>query len=606
MISERFKQDAKDRFKQLEWLIIGMAGTTLGSLQIVHYIFFSTGIQITILQTLLDWVFSMAIITFLVHFSFQQIGKFQEEMIEKRDQANKAEKRLQHIIDCTQDTIFLIDPNNHFIYASKSIETMTGYPVEDILNMNMAEIVNESDRNFLLKQLSDIKNLSGKHLYVDLLHKDNRMIPVELSFMQIQLEGENTAFQCLARDITERKETEKAHMEKERYLKAIATVGQTIIGSKEEIPYKTILDSLVDASESQQAFVLLNSNNDSWKLFTNKNQDNILINLNDMDDPYIRGFIHSDTENQADDDKHNGNGNGNGNGHGNGDGKKSDVNTLLAESKNYSCDILPLLKNDNSNKFTLPIMVDDKLAGIIGFNRSNNGPGYKQSQLNMIAIAAGMLSQAIERQHTHKELKHHFISLASVISKALFVLDPYTAIHQKRCAIMASKLGEELGLEKEKIEWLHFGALLHDIGKVAIPGTILSKPGQLTTEEWALLRSHAKRGHELLQDINLPDFVTDMILYHHERLDGSGYPFGISGDKLSLEVKILSICDVVEAMSSHRPYRPARTREEICTELEQGKGIKYDNSVIDIMLRMIEANEIDLSGVSATQIKKVE
>jgi HD-GYP domain-containing protein (c-di-GMP phosphodiesterase class II) len=97
-----------------------------------------------------------------------------------------------------------------------------------------------------------------------------------------------------------------------------------------------------------------------------------------------------------------------------------------------------------------------------------------------------------------------------------------------------------------------------------------------------------------------------MILYHHERLDGSGYPFGYTGDKLSLEVKILSVCDVVEAMSSHRPYRPARTIEEICDELEQGKGIKYDESIVDIMLRMIDQQEIDLLDVSATQIKKVE
>jgi PAS domain S-box-containing protein/putative nucleotidyltransferase with HDIG domain len=602
MTNERFKLDAKNRFKQLEWLIIGMAGTTLGSLQIVHYVFFSSGIEITILQTILDWVFSMAIITFLVHFSFQQIGRIQEELIEKKEQATKAEKRLQHIIDCTQDTIFLINNKNQFTYASKSIQYITGYSIEEILNMNLAEIVSENDRGFILKQLSDTRNLSGKHLYVDLFHREKRLIPVELSFMEIKFEGENTTFQCLARDITERKETEKAHMEKEQYLKAIATVGQTIIGSKEEIPYKSILDSLVDASDSEQAFVLLNGNDDSWKLFTNKNQDDVLVKLDNLNDPNIRGLIYNDPESATNEADHNGNGNGNGNGDSHNYGE---INPLTA-SKNYNCDILPLLKNDNSNKFTLPIMVDDKLAGIIGFNRSNNSPAYKQSQLNMIAIAAGMLSQAIERQNTHKELKYHFISLASVISKALFVVDPYTAIHQKRCAIMASKLGQELGLDKEKIDWLHFGALLHDIGKVAIPGTILSKPGQLTTEEWALLRSHAKRGHELLQGINLPEFVTDMILYHHERLDGSGYPFGFTGDKLSIEVKILSVCDVVEAMSSHRPYRPARTREEIRGELIQGKGIKYDDSIIDIMLRMIDGNEIELCDVSATQIKKGE
>lgn len=595
MAIEQSKQDTKNRFRQLEWLIIAMAGTTLGSLQIVHYVFFSAGVEITLLQTILDWVFSMAIITFLVHFSFQQINKTQVELVEKKEQATKAEKRLQHIIDSTQDTIFLIDSNGHFVYASKSIEALTGYSTEHILNMSLNEIVSNEDKNFLAKQLLDSKNLSGKHLYIDLLHSENKTIPVELSFIQIKIDDENTGFQCLARDITERRETEKAHMEKERYLKAIASVGQSIIGSKDEIPYKLILDSLVDASESQQAFLLLRANETSWKLFTNNSHIDKPINLSNPDDPYVRELIGNGKGKSNDND-------GNGD---NGNGSELNANEWLDASRKYDCDILPLLKNDNNNKFTLPIMVDDKLAGIIGFNKCDGSTGYKQSQLNMIAIAAGMLSQAIEQQNTHKELKHHFISLASVISKALFVVDPYTAIHQKRCAVMACKIGEELDLDKDKIEWLNFGALLHDIGKVAIPGTILSKPGQLTAEEWALLRSHAKRGHELLQDINLPGYVTDMILYHHERLDGSGYPYGLTGDKLSLEVKILSVCDVVEAMSSHRPYRPARSRIEIVDELIQGKGVKYDSMVVDIMLNMINADEVSLAGVSAGQINKV-
>ncbi|TET77746.1 HD-GYP domain-containing protein, partial [candidate division TA06 bacterium] len=170
--------------------------------------------------------------------------------------------------------------------------------------------------------------------------------------------------------------------------------------------------------------------------------------------------------------------------------------------------------------------------------------------------------------------------------------DPYTAVHQRRVAELARLVGEKMGLDKNRLQGLYIGGLLHDIGKISAPETILTKSGKLTDEEWSLIRVHTKRGHEILQGTNLPWPVAEMALHHHERLDGSGYPCRISGDELSLEVRILGVCDVVEAMSSHRPYRPARSKKEVCEELVSGRGTKYDASIVDIMFQIIESGEL--------------
>jgi HD-GYP domain-containing protein (c-di-GMP phosphodiesterase class II) len=150
-----------------------------------------------------------------------------------------------------------------------------------------------------------------------------------------------------------------------------------------------------------------------------------------------------------------------------------------------------------------------------------------------------------------------------------------------------------MGLAAHMADRLYLDGLFHDIGKVTIPRSILTKPGQLAEEEWALIRAHTKQGYSILKDADLPWPIAEAALQHHERLDGSGYPDGITGDKLSLEVKILAVCDVVEAMSSHRPYRPARTTAEVLQELRDGREAKYDASVVDVMLAMIESEEFE-------------
>ena len=190
-----------------------------------------------------------------------------------------------------------------------------------------------------------------------------------------------------------------------------------------------------------------------------------------------------------------------------------------------------------------------------------------------------------------EQSRSSLLSLSKIVSGVIASCDPYTAGHQQKVAELACLVGANLGLCADTVDRLYLDGLFHDIGKVSIPRSILTKPGQLAEEEWALIRAHTKQGYSILKDANLPWPIAEVALQHHERLDGSGYPDGIAGDKLSLEVNILAVCDVVEAMSSHRPYRPARTTAEVLKELRDGRGTKYDASVVDVMLAMIESEE---------------
>ncbi|AEE92634.1 Response regulator receiver modulated metal dependent phosphohydrolase [Tepidanaerobacter acetatoxydans Re1] len=193
-----------------------------------------------------------------------------------------------------------------------------------------------------------------------------------------------------------------------------------------------------------------------------------------------------------------------------------------------------------------------------------------------------------KKKETEKQLEHSFFDLAETVARAMDSRDPYTAGHARKVAEYARKIGEKMELDRDKINGLYVCGLLHDIGKISIPESILCKPGSLSEEEWALMRTHTIRGYEILKNCSLPWPVADVALHHHEQLDGSGYPDGLKDDELNLENRIIRVCDVVEAMSSHRPYRPAKSIAEVIDELKSGRGLKYDSNIIDVMLQLLE------------------
>jgi len=211
--------------------------------------------------------------------------------------------------------------------------------------------------------------------------------------------------------------------------------------------------------------------------------------------------------------------------------------------------------------------------------------------LGVIASYRDITDQKVAQQR----LEDSFIDLVETVARAMESSDPYTAGHQRGVARMAHRVGELLGCDEAWLEGIYVGGLLHDIGKISIPSSILVKPGALRHEEWLVLQSHTVRGFEILTGTSLPWRVDLMARHHHERLDGTGYPDGLKGPEVTLEARVLAVCDVVEAISSHRPYRPARSLSVVEAELVSGRGTRYDPRVVDIVLGLMASGEFPLA-----------
>ena len=195
------------------------------------------------------------------------------------------------------------------------------------------------------------------------------------------------------------------------------------------------------------------------------------------------------------------------------------------------------------------------------------------------------------RDDLHESLEETVKSLASAAEKR----DPYTAGHQMRVDILACAIARELGLPEKQIEGLHFAAVLHDIGKISLPSEYLAKPARLSLQERAIIKCHTEVGYEILKNIHFPWPVADIVYQHHEHLDGSGYPRGLTDKDILLEAKILTVADVVEAMSSHRPYRPSLGLETALEEIRSGRGTFYHPESVDACLHLIAEKKVDLS-----------
>ncbi|MEW5900923.1 MAG: HD domain-containing phosphohydrolase [Acidobacteriota bacterium] len=166
--------------------------------------------------------------------------------------------------------------------------------------------------------------------------------------------------------------------------------------------------------------------------------------------------------------------------------------------------------------------------------------------------------------------------------------DPYTAGHQARVADLACAIAEEMGMPAEQAAVIHMAGTLHDIGKISIPAEILVKPIALTDNEFGLIQAHPRVGHDILRNIDFPWPIAQIVLQHHERLDGSGYPEGLRGEAILLEARILGVADVVEAMSSHRPYRPAHNIQKALDEIQKNSSILYDPRVVASCLKVVK------------------
>ena len=495
--------------------------------------------------------------------------------ITERKQAEMAleesEERYRKLIETASDAIFMADTETGIILdANKQAEELTGIPSERIIGTHYLQLHPKEDAEYYKKGFENAVKKGHDTSIGDVFvcHKDGRRIPVEISSSVIELGGKKV-IQGIFRDITERKRAEEK-------LKVLRELDKNIIAHTAD--YNEIFET---------ATHLVN------KVVPCNRVTMVLV------DEERGGFIYC---------------------HGGGTaGRKKggfvpfemtdasravrEKRTILRNDLRQEGELKSLDKQFLGEGFLsdirIPLITKGRVEGLLNIGSRRAG-AFTQEDMTTAEQIAGQLSIALENSLLFKKLeksleerKENLAKLRKALGGTIQVLvaavetrDPYTAGHQQRVTHLARAIASEMGLSLGQIEGIRMAGAIHDIGKIAVPAEILSKPGKITETEFGIIKTHPQVGYDILKGIEFPWPVAKIVLQHQERLDGSGYPAGLKGDEIILEARILAVADVVEAMASHRPYRPALGIDRALEEISKNRGILYDADVVDACVRL--------------------
>jgi len=267
----------------------------------------------------------------------------------------------------------------------------------------------------------------------------------------------------------------------------------------------------------------------------------------------------------------------------------------ILESYDLSKDLSNIgLIRDNLHNFSLYYELSGDYKKALNYQRD-----YSE-------LTKSMFSEELSERITEMQIKYETEKLEDAVAERTLELqktikgaihlvaatvetrDPYTAGHQTRVADLAAAIASEMGLANDQVEGVKMAGIIHDLGKIQVPAEILSKPGKLSELEFQIIQTHPQVGFNLLKNIEFPWPIAEMVLQHHEKMDGSGYPQGLKGDEIMLEARILAVADIVEAMSSYRPYRPALGIEKALKQIRKDKGTLLDPKVVDVCLKIFK------------------
>jgi HD-GYP domain-containing protein (c-di-GMP phosphodiesterase class II) len=261
-----------------------------------------------------------------------------------------------------------------------------------------------------------------------------------------------------------------------------------------------------------------------------------------------------------------------------------------------------------ASSISLPLKHNGDVFGVLNIYAAETD-AFGDDEIRLLEEMAGDLAfgiatlhtrherdQAIaESQHYYNQMRTGLEQAVDAIATTLEMRDPYTAGHQRRVADLAAAIAHELRLPEEQVQAIHLAGTVHDLGKIHIPAEILTKPGKLTELEYKFIKTHPQAGYDILKGIDFPWPVAQMVLQHHERLDGSGYPGGLKDGEIILEARILAVADVVEAMFSHRPYRAGLGLEAALAEITGNRGKLFDPAVVDACVKLLRQRGYSLS-----------
>ena len=252
-----------------------------------------------------------------------------------------------------------------------------------------------------------------------------------------------------------------------------------------------------------------------------------------------------------------------------------------------------IISQNIASAMCVPLTHQDNRLGIVYVDTRGTTNAFESHDLELLVALAGPTAISIRNAQYLREIEKSYEDTIIVLADAIELRDHYTVGHTIRVTNFSVEIARELGWDEDRLKQVRMGGVLHDVGKIALDNAILCKPGSLTPQEYAKMKVHPQRGQDLLQDVEFLHPLIPFCLYHHERYDGNGYPFGLAGDKIPIEGRIIAVADTFDAMTSNRPYRKGLAPEVAIAELEKGAGTQFDPECVQALVSVYRAGLID-------------
>ena len=455
------------------------------------------------------------------------------ERREAETQLRNSEQRYRQIIETSIDGFRIVGIDGRVLEVNDAYCRMSGYSRDALLSMRISDVEAEERREETARHMQEVMTIGYARFETRHRRKDGQFLDIEVNTVY-RPDQEDGRFFAFLHDITERKRQAQLLQESENRFRGL--VEQSIAG-------------IYMIQDGKFAYV----NPRFAEIFGYPSADEPI------------GL---------------------------------DASSVVAEAERTAVveNIRQWLKGGTrSISYSTTALRKDRSTIEVGVHATRGSHGSRPAILGLIQDISEKKRAEEQAQRYLKQLKTAFMSTVEVATTLSEMRDPYTAGHERRVGKLAAAIGAELGFDEPRIEGLLVAGYLHDIGKITIPAEILSKPGKLSPIEFQLIQAHAQAGYDVLKDVAFPWPVAAVALQHHERMDGSGYPQGLKGESIQLEARIMAVADVVEAMSSPRPYRPGLGIDAALAEIERGSGSAYDPTVADACLKLFREKGYALS-----------
>ena len=462
-------------------------------------------------------------------------AKIRRDKKSMEEMLKRSENNFRNSLDESPLGVRIVTSDGELLYANREILNMFGYDSIDELR-SISHLQRYTPETFAEYKKRIEMRKHGEYVppnyEVSIVRKDGTIRHLEVFRKQVLWNGQ-MQFQALYNDITERKQAEKNLRESEKR-------------------YRVVVENANEAILITQNMKILFANTVAIN-----NTDYSMEELTSMD---FSDLIHPD-----------------------------DIGMVRDYHDRR------LKGDDIPSVYSFRIVCRDKSVKWVELNTTVIEWEKKRAALNFLKDITVSKQLEEERSQSFVKIKKTLDATVSAIASMVETRDPYTTGHQKRVSILARAIAEEMGLCMDVVEFIETAAIIHDIGKLSVPSEILSKPTKLTNLEFELIKTHSQSGYNILKDIEFPWPVADAILQHHERMNGTGYPQKLQGHDILLESRILAVADVVEAISSHRPYRPGLGIDFALEEITKNKGVLYDENVVDACIKLFREKHFVLS-----------